>query len=226
MVLPPREGFSPANAGAIALLVHRLAARKGDFAPVVVGVAQPAPFAGIRFVPARPSWFPGNRARRYAGGVARVLRREDPALIEVHNRPDVACFLAERFPDRPVMLFLHNDPRGMDRAKTQTDRIALADRLARVVAVSDHIGRRFGATATVLPNCIDLAEIPALPKERLILFAGRVVSDKGADAFVAPWPCRSCPAGGRRWWVPTGSAPTAPKPPGSPPCAPAPPLPG
>jgi glycosyltransferase involved in cell wall biosynthesis len=39
----------------------------------------------------------------------------------------------------------------------------------------------------VLPNCLDLAAIPASPatREPVMLFAGRVVADKGADAFVA-----------------------------------------
>ncbi len=37
----------------------------------------------------------------------------------------------------------------------------------------------------VLPNCIDLREIPPpAPPDPAILFAGRVVADKGADVFV------------------------------------------
>lgn len=185
LVLPPREGFSSGNAGAIGLLVRRYAARAERFAPFVVGVAQQAVFPGVRFVAARPSWFPGNFARRYAGGVAAVLGRERPALVEVHNRPDVAWFLAGRLRDTPVVLFLHNDPQGMRRAGTAAERAALAGRLAGVVAVSAYLAGRFGAGASVLPNGIALEDVPQAPKERLILFAGRVVSDKGADSFVA-----------------------------------------
>ncbi len=38
----------------------------------------------------------------------------------------------------------------------------------------------------MLPNCLDLSELPpARPREPLILFAGRVVADKGPDAFVS-----------------------------------------
>ena len=181
MVLPPREGFAAGSAGAIGLLVHTLARRAGGF---VVGAAQEA-FGDVRFVAARPSWFPGSFARRYAGGVAAALRRERPALIEVHNRPDVASFLARRFADTPVTLFLHNDPGGMRRARSAAERAALAARLARVVTVSAHLRERFGAAAVVLPNSIDLDTVPSAAKERAILFVGRVVSDKGADSFVA-----------------------------------------
>lgn len=184
-VLPPREAFSPASAGAIALLAHRLAARPGAFDSVVIGPPQAAPFPDVAFLPARPSWLPLGQARRYARGVAALLRRAPPALVEVHNRPDIAAFLARRFPAIPVLLFLHNDPRGMRRARSTADRASLAAVLARVVAVSSHIAERFGPGAAVLPNCIDLAEIPAAAKRRLILFAGRVVADKGADSFVA-----------------------------------------
>lgn len=163
------------------MLVHRLARRVGVFAPVVIGVAQEAPFGDARFAAAPPSWFPGSFARRYAGGVASVIRRVRPALIEVHNRPDVAWWLARWFPAIPVVLFLHNDPQGMKRAKSAA---ALAARLARVVVVSEYLRGRFGAPAVVLPNCLDLDDVPVVARENMILFAGRVVADKGADRFV------------------------------------------
>lgn len=184
-VLPPREAFAPGAAGAIALLAHRLARHPGPFTPRVIAPPHSAPFADVPFAAARASWLPAPLARRYAGGVARLLRRDPPALVEVHNRPDVAGFLARAFPAIPVMLFLHNDPRGMRHARTPAARAALSARLAAVVAVSGHIAALWGPEARVLPNCIDLAAIPDAPREKLILFAGRVVADKGADAFVA-----------------------------------------
>jgi len=184
MILPPREGFSSTNAGAIGLLVHRLARHPGAYAPTVIGPPQSSPFPDVPFAAAHPTWFPGNLARRYAGGIARLLKRTPPALIEVHNRPDVALFLADRFPAIPVILFLHNDPQGMRRAKTQPERDLLARNLARLVTVSAHLRTRLGTEATVLPNCLDLSEIPTAPKENTILFAGRIVADKGADSFV------------------------------------------
>ena len=64
----------------------------------------------------------------------------------------------------------------------------------RIVAVSPFLRERFlegteGVAVDVLPNCLDLTALPpARPdaeRERLILFAGRLVADKGADSFVA-----------------------------------------
>jgi len=191
IVLPPREGFSPDAVGAVGLLVHRLS----DPSDLILGRAVAGPvFADRRFLPVQPAGFPVLGAgRQYAAGVARILRRAPPDLIEVHNRPEVALALARRLPGIPVALFLHNDPQGMRFARTPRARRALARRM-RIVVVSEHLRRRFrdgldATPVTVLPNCLDLSLLPpARPvaaRDPLILFVGRLVADKGADSFVA-----------------------------------------
>ena len=192
IVLPPREAFSPTATGAVGLIVHLLARTADGFAPRVFGTPVAAPFDDVRFTPVAPALRLAGQAIRYAVGVACALRRDPPALIEVHNRPDVALHLAGALPTVPVSLFLHNDPQGMRRARTPAERTVLLARLARVVTVSAWLRGRLlegvadGPTVDVLPNCLDLARLPppADPRERLILFAGRIVSDKGADVFV------------------------------------------
>ncbi len=190
-VLPPREGFGPAAVGAIGLLVHRLGA-PGD---VVVGQASGrAVFAGRRFEPAAQVWWPPfGRVERYMAGVVRTLRRLRPDVIEVHNRANLALLVARALPGARVLLFLHNDPLGMRGAKSVAERAALL-RAVTVVCVSAYLAGRFmegvtaGVAPVVLPNTLDLAALPArLPagvRDPVILFVGRVVADKGADAFV------------------------------------------
>lgn len=188
IVLPPREMFSPSATGAVGLLV-RLLARMGD--AVVYGMPTKAPFDDVAFVPVRLRLLPRPQAMRYAAGLADALRKARPALIEVHNRPDIALYLARRFPAVPVILFLHNDPQGMRGARTVRERAALLTRLAAVAPVSDYLRARLlqgiatPADVTVFPNFVDLAAMPAPSSEKVILFAGRVVADKGADSFVA-----------------------------------------
>ena len=194
MVLPPREGFAAGATGAIGLLLQRLASWPGRYAPVVIGMdLQEKTFFGITFRAAAPTWYPATLARRYAGGVRRQTHRLAPSLIEVHNRPEVALFLARHHPQVPVSLFLHNDPQDMRQARTAAQRTRLLRNLARVVAVSGFIRDRLHAgiapadwRGLVLANCLDLCCIPPSPAERdpLLLFAGRVVADKGADSFV------------------------------------------
>ena len=207
-VLPGGEGFSPRRAGAIGLLVARLAGVPGRYRTVVLGQDNPAlpgGFPGLDFRPVRTRLLPRLGARaRYPGAVLAALRRLRPALIEVHNRPVIALRVAAALPRTPVVLVLHNDPQEMRRAHTAAERRVLLDRMAGIVAVSEWTRARLldgvdaprgspgdgrgRAPVLVLPNCLDLASLPPfLPigtRETLILYAGRTVVEKGADLFV------------------------------------------
>ena len=194
VILPPGEGFGPGRAGAVALIVHRLAR---VLPALVVGGRQGGPvFEDAPFRAASPArWWPGGVNARYAVAVTRLLRPLRPALIEVHNRVELARNLARRFPATPVSLFLHNDPQGMRLARTPAQRAALLRDLACVVTVSEFLRARLMQDVppgtfrppVVLANAIDLAALPPprAEREQLVLFAGRVVADKGADTFVA-----------------------------------------
>jgi glycosyltransferase involved in cell wall biosynthesis len=185
IVLPPREGFAAGRAGAIGLITGMLAGAASAFAQVVVGPPQPEIFPGATYQPIAWPWWPGPLAIRYAHAVTVALRRLRPSIVEVHNRPELALHLARRL-NIPVVLVLHNRLDGR-----QAGLRGELFRRVRVATVSDWlrrdtIGAVPGADATVLPNPIDLATIPqAGSRADRILFAGRIVADKGADAFVA-----------------------------------------
>jgi glycosyltransferase involved in cell wall biosynthesis len=195
IVLPPREGFGPGRTGALGLIARRLTQTPG-FETIVIGGPQAGPvFPRIDFRSVAPGlWPPGNTNIRYAATVARRLRDARPALIEVHNRPEIALALARRLPAIPVTLILNNDPVAMRWASSGGERTDLLRRLAQVYTASDYLRQRLlrdvagpPKDPVVLPNCIDLAEIPPPPadRQRLILFAGRVVADKAPDVFIA-----------------------------------------
>ncbi|GBQ67879.1 hexosyltransferase [Ameyamaea chiangmaiensis NBRC 103196] len=189
-VLPPRERFAPGQAGAIALLVRRMAV-PGE--RVVGAPVADVPFDTVAFHPVPQRW--GLSASdRYARGVCAAVASWPDAVIEVHNRPDLAVRVCRRFPDRPVTLVLHNDPQGMRQARTAAERTRLL-RLMAVYAVSPWIMSRFSdgvagpdiarALLGVRPNAIDAVDVPSInDRQPLILFVGRMVADKGADAFV------------------------------------------
>ncbi len=193
VVLPPREGFGPRRTGALGLLARRYVATPG-FRTTIFGGPQDGPvFPNIDFVPVKPTvWWPGPTNVRFAIAVAARLKQTRPALIEVHNRPEIALAIAARLPDIPVTLILNNDPQEMRGAQTASERGALLAKLALVMTSSEYLrGRLLDGVANparppaVLPNCLDLNELPPpRPRERLILFAGRVVAEKGPDAFV------------------------------------------
>jgi UDP-glucose:(glucosyl)LPS alpha-1,2-glucosyltransferase len=198
VILPPNEGFSPESVGAIGLMAQRLGASgAAAFRTVVIGATlRHKPFAVPCFEAVHPpAWLPASRTMRYVWGVSRRLRQLRPSLIEVHNRPAVALALARRFPGVPTVLVLHNDPQAMRGAATAAGRGRLR-RLARVVAVSPYVSGRltegvadWRPPPVVQPNCIDLSAMPPpVPqdrRDRVIVFAGRLVPEKGADRLVA-----------------------------------------
>ena len=198
IVLPPREGFGPGRAGALGLLARRHATAPG-FRALVVGGEQDGPtFPEVAFQPIRPAvWWPGNINLRFVAGMTGMLRRLRPALIEVHNRPEIALALARLFPRVPVGLLLNNDPTDMRAARSPAARTRLLRRLRLVMASSEYLRGRFmegvdpaAGPVALLYNCIDLSAVPPPgPRENTILFAGRVVPDKAPDAFI-----RACAA--------------------------------
>jgi glycosyltransferase involved in cell wall biosynthesis len=199
VILPPREGFGPHSAGAIALLQARLGrpdtTSNSEFETIIVGASQVGPLFPLPYRPVAETRWPLNADARYAKGVRQVLASLQPDLVEVHNKPDLAARLARWFPPGRIALFLHNDPRRMRGASTARDRARLSGRLGRIVCVSEFLAGCWmeGVTAerrpAVQPNCLDLAAMPEplapAARDRMILFAGRVVADKGADSFVA-----------------------------------------
>ncbi len=194
-ILPPHEGFGPATVGAIGTVARLLAGAPGFRSLVIGGPQAGPPYPDIPFLAVRPAlWWPGNVNIRYGAALARPLSRARPALLEVHNRPELALWLARRLHPCPVILFLHNDPQGMRQARTPAPSYPICwSALTRVVTVSDYLRRRLlqdvGAPPrppAVLPNPIDLTALPPpMPRDPLILFVGRVVPEKGPDIFIA-----------------------------------------
>lgn len=197
IILPHRESWSREAAGAVATVVHGLAGGGARHPARVYGPPpQGAPLPGVPFTAVRaPAWLPLGSKQRYALAVARLLRAQPPGLVEVHNKPAIALWLARLLPRSRVSLFLHNDPQTMPGADSPAARLRLCRRLAGIVTISDFLRGRFEAglegqgAAQLLHNALDIAALPPpLPpaeREPLILFAGRLVPEKAPDAFIA-----------------------------------------
>jgi UDP-glucose:(glucosyl)LPS alpha-1,2-glucosyltransferase len=193
-ILPPREGFGPRRTGAVGLIVRRFATGTPGFRSIVFGGPQDGPgFPDVDFHPINPAFLvPGTVNLKFTASLIAPLLRLRPALIEVHNRVGIALGLARLFSSTPVLLFLHNDPLDMRRARTAAERGAVLGRVAGVATVSTWLRDQFMQDITapvrspdVVPNCIDLAALPPPGRqERLVQFVGRVVRDKGPDSFV------------------------------------------
>jgi UDP-glucose:(glucosyl)LPS alpha-1,2-glucosyltransferase len=193
VILPPREGFGPGRSGALGMLARRYATAPGFRTLVIGGEQVGPPFPEVAFQAVRAAaWWPGNINLRFVAGMIGALRQARPALIEVHNRPEIALALTRLFPRTPVGLLLNNDPTEMRAARSPSERTRLARRARLVMTASEWLRGRFmegvdtsARRVEVLHNCIDLAAVPPpVQREKLILFAGRVVPDKAPDSFL------------------------------------------
>lgn len=179
-------------------MVHRLTTwRDSAFQNCVLGAAPQPAFANVAYCRVRPCWRAWRKTARYVGGVLQHLQDHPATLIEVHNRPEIALALATALPQASVSLFLHNDPQAMRQARSPAERTRLINALAGVLPVSAYLRDRLlqglpdhpAGRVRVMPNCLDLASLPprAVAREPCVLFAGRLVADKGADVFVDAW---------------------------------------
>jgi UDP-glucose:(glucosyl)LPS alpha-1,2-glucosyltransferase len=195
IVLPRREPFQHTGAGAIGNSVRDGVAVSGLASRIkVLGEAVSEPFDPARFV-AVPlaSWLYGRRTTRYVQGVIRVLRDLSPAYIEIHNRPVYVAALRKAFPNTPILLYIHNDPRTIRGIREVAERARCLEQVSAVVCVSGFIRRCMlegmqdhphAAKVRVVLNGVDTAALqPGQHKRREIIFVGRLSPQKGGLVF-------------------------------------------
>ena len=193
ILLPWTEHFAAERAGAIALCVRDATAASRFRERIrIAGRPLARPFAGFDYAGLEPAW--AGLAGHNLGLAEKLLRRlggQRDVLVEVHNRPKAFHYLALRAPDLPLALHLHNDPTTMRGARSPAGRARILRRALAIWCVSGFVRDRLlkgvdGETgkAQVVPNGIgrDLASPP--DKEPVILFAGRLIEEKGPHHLV------------------------------------------
>jgi len=195
IVLPHSEAFQHTGAGAISICVRDGAAASGLAEHIkILGEAVAEPFDAARFVPVAPAaWWYGRRAARYVQGVIRVLREIAPAYIEIHNRPVYVAALRQAFPQTPILLYIHNDPRTIRGIRKAAERAGCLEQVSAVVCVSEFIKRCMlegvenhphAVKVRVVLNGVDTASLtPSAQKRREIVFVGRLSPQKGGLLF-------------------------------------------
>lgn len=134
-----------------------------------------------------------GKASHEAAVVAR-LRTFQPDLIEYHQQLGCAAEIARHLPGRPQVLYRHTrikppsnpiDRWRYSRRLKVFERLIFVSRAAREEFLADYPG--FDDRAVVVCNPIDVETWygDAAHKEKLILFAGRAMEEKGLDALCA-----------------------------------------
>ena len=195
LLLPHKERFTTQNAGAVSTIVYELGQhQQGKNAQNVTIFGHPidSPKQGVKFQSLTPRHFPWQSrnigmAKAYLHHLKTANR--NPAIVEVHGRPQVALYIANARPDLKVILYLHNDPRAMKGAKTIAERKMLAQKLAGVMAVSDYmkscfldgLGAEENYPARLFVNMSGVTRLMKAPQKRKkqLFIASRMVPEKG-----------------------------------------------
>lgn len=192
LLLPHKEKFSPANAGAVATIAADLVrSSKTPQAIRIFGTAVDTPFQDCNFSPLaiRRRWWHGGNIGLAEAYLHQLDEMALPDLVEVHGRCHVAHHIKARRPDLRVALYLHNDPREMKGAVTAAERRDLLDKMSAVICVSNYIRQCFldgvdasaalAAKTHVVHNGVERLQKKQGRKKPVILFVGRMVAEKG-----------------------------------------------
>jgi len=188
VLLPQKEIFSIEKAGAIALCVRDFTAfsRYKDRTTVFGGtMSQFSDVAYLR-VTGPKKWY-WRDSYAYSVNFSKIAKEQKFTHVEVHNRPLILHYLNQLLgPDILTALHSHNDPQGMKGLKSVRQRQKLLDQTAAVYCVSEYIKNRFvegvlrgREKVHVIHNGIDTRQIHTNPKEKIILYVGRTIQEKG-----------------------------------------------
>lgn len=134
----------------------------------------------------------GLSKTKRADAVAEMLAGFDPDYIEYHQQLESAASLARRFPNKINVLYRHT---RIKQPKGALDRMRYGARLKafdRLIFVSKAAGAEFVGDYPALAdrvdsicNPIELDAWKACPdkREKLILFSGRAMEEKGLEPF-------------------------------------------
>lgn len=150
------------------------------------GAERPAALEQTLLVPS------GLGKREHAAAVVGLLQAFQPDLIEYHQQLAGAAEISRRLPGRAQVLYRHtrikppSNPFDRWRYRTRLkafDRLIFVSQAARDEFLVDYPG--FDAAAEVICNPIDVEAWrgDVNHREKLILFSGRAIADKGLDSF-------------------------------------------
>tara|TARA_Y100001970_G_scaffold293993_1_gene445454 strand:+ start:8833 stop:9939 length:1107 start_codon:yes stop_codon:yes gene_type:complete len=195
VILPYKEIFSEESASAVSLTVkNSIEFSKFKKNIYVYGQHTLKPFYKNNFVGIKT-----NKLLHFSNNLSIVknylkLRQKkinENKLIEIHNRPYLFNFINKHLPNEPIALYYHNDATTMKGSKSKKERMNIIKNAAAIIFVSKYIKNQFLKDIKgnynnlyVLPNGIKKKFNHKIKKQKLVLFVGRLVEEKGIHIFV------------------------------------------
>lgn len=189
VILPVREEFNNWHRGAIALCFADFTLHSQYKDNTTIIGATNSDFHELSYVEVKSwkKWYLRNN-HAYANRIAAMVIMGQFTHVEVQNRPLTFNYLAKKLPASIALsLHFHNDPQVMKGLKTASQRQKVLNRAAAIYCVSDFIREQYieGLNEElekvhVIYNGLDTQKTHSDKKEKIILFVGRIIPQKGA----------------------------------------------
>ena len=131
-----------------------------------------------------------SKSKFYINKLIDFCKIENPAIIEIHNRPSYLLKIAEKIRNTNFILIIHNDPLNLKGSTSVSERKKLLDICHKIYFVSTWVEEKFfngldknfyTNFRTLYPSINKLNKFPK--KEKIIIFSGKLNNAKGFDKF-------------------------------------------
>ncbi|WP_440676906.1 glycosyltransferase [Candidatus Pelagibacter sp. HIMB1587] len=194
ILLPYKENFSPAYAGAVSIFIKdTLQISKFRKNTIVYGNTNFKQKYNTKYVNLNyKKSLIKSSTRSYINEFLKKENKNKSNIIEFHNRPSYLKYLKNLKYAKKVLYF-HNDPLEMNGSKNINDRIFLLENLDKIIFNSEWSKSRFvkklnnfyanSSKLQVIKQSIDIKKINLNNKKKIITFVGKLNSAKGYDIF-------------------------------------------
>ena len=196
ILLPYKENFSPEYAGAVSLFVKDTV-RISNFKSNITVYGNTSFKKGFNIKYENLSLkkkFLNSTSKLYVKSFLGKEFKNKSDLIEIHNRPLYVKYILEEI-NSNLILYYHNDPLSMTGSETKEERLFLLNNCKYIIVISNWIKARLLKDLDIDSRL--LQKIFVIPhstnkiknlnivksKEKIIIFVGKLNSQKGYDLF-------------------------------------------
>ena len=195
ILLPYKENFSPTYPGAVSLFVKdtiKLSKYKKDI--IVYGNTDLKQIYNLSYKNIfLDKKFINSGSRVYVNKFLKYEKQDPSNLIEIHNRPNYFHLIYNKFKNKNIVLYFHNDPLTMTGSRSTSDRKKLLTNATKIVFNSHWSRKRFlenieGAHINsekiiVIYQSTTPTKVNLKKKKKWFTFVGKLNKSKGYDLF-------------------------------------------
>ena len=196
ILLPYKENFSPEYPGAVSLFVYetsKISKFKKNI--IVYGNTNYKKIFKLKYINinTKKKIF-NSQTKEYVNNFIKLEKINNSSIIEVHNRPSYIHIINNKFKNKVLTLYFHNDPLSMDGSKTIDQRKTLLKSCYKIIFNSTWSKKRFleglenkfvnSNKLLVFYQSAQKGSISILKKKKKwITFVGKLNKAKGYDIF-------------------------------------------